>query len=519
MPGFAFGAENAAVVGEICRRLGGLPLAVELAAVRTRVLPPDALLARLDRALPVLAGGGRDLPARQQTMRDTIAWSFELLDVDAQILLRRLAVFAGGWTLEGAEAIGAGGGVEREQILALLEQLADQSLVSTSDTPEGTWRCAMLEPIRQYAEECLDGSGEADAIRRRHAELFLDLSERAEAELWGGPNQATWFGHLESEHDNLRAALRWCVDAAQAEVAIRLAAALWRFWWVRGHLEEGRRWLESGLAGGPDLPATLRAKALHGAGFLAFSQRDYERATALLEESLALAREAQDTDRIVVVLSDLGDAARLQGRPVRAVELLEESAALARRLDQMVILAMSLRRLGFIAHATADYTRAASLLETSVTLAREVGDRQGMAWALSVLGRVATEQTDYGRAAALLAEAWHEFGHLGNRDALAYTIEGMAGLWTACAPHPEGARRAACLFGATESLRAAINSPLPPFDRPEYERNLAAARRQLAEDDWAAAWGQGQAMTLEQLAAQGLLLTQPGSPDAAPPLR
>jgi ATP/maltotriose-dependent transcriptional regulator MalT len=245
---------------------------------------------------------------------------------------------------------------------------------------------------------------------------------------------------------------------------------------------------------------------------MAFSQRDYERATALLEQSLSLAREAGDADRIVVVLSDLGDAARLEGNYIRAVALLEESAALARRLDRTVILAMSLRRLGFIAHASADNARAASLLEASVTLAREVGDRQGLAWALTVLGRVVTEQAEYGRAAALLAEAWEVFGDLGNRDALTYTVEGMAALWTACAPNPEGARRAACLLGAAESLRAAINSPLPPFDRPEYERNLAAARRQLAQDEWAAAWAEGQAMTLEQVAAQGLLLPRSPSP-------
>jgi predicted ATPase/DNA-binding XRE family transcriptional regulator len=503
MPRFTLSAENAPSIEAICGRLGGLPLAIELAAARTRVLAPSLLLARLDRALPLLSGGGRDLPERQQTMRDTIAWSYDLLDAPAQMLLRRLAVLgAGGWTLDGAEAVGAGDGIEPEQILALLEQLVDQSLVSAMDTTEVAWRYTMLEPIRQYAEERLDSSGEAEAMRRRHAALFLDLAEQAEPELWGGPNQAAWFGRLETEHDNLRAALRWSLDSAQAEIGLRLGAALWRFWWVRGHLEEGRRWIERGLAGRLAVPAALQAKALHGAGFLAFSQRDYERARALLEESLALAREAQDAGRIVVVLSDLGDAARLQGDLAAAVALLEESAALARRLGRTMILAMSLRRLGFIAHAGGDTARAASYLETSVTLAREVGDRQGMAWALTVLGRVAVEQAESERAADLLSEAWQVFSDLGNRDALAYTMEGLAGLMMACAPHPEGALRAARLYGAAEALRMAINSPLPPFDRPAYERNLAVTHRCLDEAAWTVAWAEGQVLTPEQLAAQ-----------------
>jgi tetratricopeptide (TPR) repeat protein len=453
-----------------------------------------------------LSGGGRDLPERQQTMRDTIAWSYDLLDAYAQMLLRRLSVLgAGGWTLEGAEAVGAGDGIEPEHILALLEQLLDQSLVSVTDTTEEAWRYTMLEPIRQYAEERLDSSGEAEAVRRRHAALFLDLAEQAEPELWGGPNQAVWFGRLETEHDNLRAALRWSLDSGRAEIGLRLGAALWRFWWVRGHLEEGRRWLERGLARSLALPAALQAKALHGAGFLAFSQRDYGRARPLLEQSLTLAREAQDAGRIVVVLSDLGDAARLQGDLVAAVVLLEESVALARGLGRTMILAMSLRRLGFIAHAGGDHARAASYLGMSVTLAREVGDRQGMAWALTVLGRVAVEQAEYERAADLLSEAWHVFGDLGNRDALAYTIEGLAGLMLAGAPHPEGALRAARLYGAAEALRIAINSPLPPFDLPAYERNLAAARRCLDEGAWTAAWAEGQVLTPEQLAARGWL--------------
>jgi predicted ATPase/DNA-binding XRE family transcriptional regulator len=510
-PRFTLTPRDAETVGALCRRLGGLPLAIELAAAHTRMLAPDALLARLDRALPLLAGGARDLPERQQTMRSTIAWSYDLLDTAARALLRRLAVFAGGWTLEGAEAVGAGDDLERERVLALLEQLMDQSLVGSSDAdpPEGsrspgeTLRFTMLEPIRQYAEEQLEGSGEADAVRRRHAALFVEFAEQAEPELWGGPHQTAWFGRLETEHDNLRAALRWSLDGAQAEIGLRLGAALWRFWWVRGHLEEGRRWLESGLARSRAPSALLRARALHGAGFLAFSQRDYERARLLLEQSLTLAREAQDTDRIVVVLSDLGDAARLQGDPGRATALLEESVALARSLGRTVTLAMSLRRLGFIAHAGGDEARAASYLETSLNLAREVGDRQGMAWALTVLGRVATVQAEYDRAADLFSQAWQLCNELGNRDALAYTVEGMASLMMARSRHSEGARRAARLYGAAAALRAAIKSPLPPVDRADYERNLAAARRRLEADAWTAAWLEGQALTLEEVAAQG----------------
>ncbi len=302
-PDFALVAENAAVVAAICRRLDGLPLAIELAAARVNVLPLPALLKWLEPRLPLLTGGGRDLPARQRTMRDAIAWSYELLSHEGQALFRRLAVFVGGCSIEAAEAVGATTDESGIGVLDALSALVNASLLRREAGPDGAGvfspRFGMLETIREYGLEQLTASGEAAAIQRRHTAWYLALAERAAPELYGGPNQLPWLNRLEAEHDNLRSALRWAL-ASHPATALRLGGSLFWFWYVRGHLSEGRRWLEQALARGSDAPPAVRGRALLGTGMLAHWQDADSVATPLLEEIGFVKEQGRQFDGMMV---------------------------------------------------------------------------------------------------------------------------------------------------------------------------------------------------------------------------
>jgi predicted ATPase/transcriptional regulator with XRE-family HTH domain len=292
-PTFTVTERNAAAVAQVCHRLDGIPLAIELAAARVKVLTVEQIAARLDDRFRLLTGGSRIALPRQQTLQAAIDWSYDLLSEPERRLWRRLSVFAGGWTLEAAEAVCAGAGLDAAEVLDRLTSLVDKSLV-TVDAMAGEARYRLLETIRQYGREKLERSGEAAVIRRQHLEWHVGLAERAEPELTG-PDQAVWLEKLEAEHDNLRAALEWSQVEAQGEqIGLRVAAALWRFWLVHGHLREGRRWLEGMLAGSPEAWPAVRAKALYGAGALAEDQGDYAAARAFFAESLALRRELLD---------------------------------------------------------------------------------------------------------------------------------------------------------------------------------------------------------------------------------
>jgi predicted ATPase len=459
LPGFALTDGNAPTVACICHRLDGLPLAIELAAARVSALGLEQLAARLADRFRLLTGGSRTALPRHQTLRATLEWSYALLAEPEQRLFDRLAVFAGGWTLEAAEAVGAGDGIESADVLELLIHLVDKSLVVAQEGLRGEAWYRLLETLREYGWEGLTRSGGADATLRRHVAFFLALAERAEPELMGA-EQRVWLGRLEHQHDNLRAALRWTMESGEAELGLRLAGALGWFWSFHGHYSEGRRWLEGllGVAGGGGAAAlaATRAKALSSAGHLAIYQGDYSRAAALLEESLVMFRDLGDKGGIAGSLLRLGITARYQGDYRRAVALEEESLRLFRDLGDKYGITHTLMNLGAAATDQGDYRRATALEEESLRLSQDLGDKLWSAYALLNLGRIAWYQGDYGRAAAVLEESLTIFRDLGDKRGMALGMEGLAAV--ACAQ--EQPERAARLFGAAQAVREAIGMPL-----------------------------------------------------------
>ena len=493
-PAFALGDENAAAVAEICRRLDGLPLAIELAAARTRLLPPSAMLARLERHLPLLAGGPRDLPARQRTLRDAIAWSHDLLDDDERALFRRLAVFAGGWTLEAAEAVAGFGNQSPNAILQGLAQLVDKSLVVANLSEDGEVRYRLLETIRQYAAEHLGGDEEA-AVRRRHRDWFLGVAEAAGAQVWGR-EQVVGLDRLELEHDNLRAALRWSAEqgGAEIELALLLAGALWRFWQVRGHLREGRGWLTRLLAAadgqdaGSRQPTPGRARALNAAAFLAFMEGDYDLARERHRETLETRRALGDREGVAETLNNLGLVLRGAGDHAAAVALFDEALAETRALGNRAREAHILNNLARAAYYRGEHAAARALHEQSLALGRELGDSWAVAICLGDLGDLHQAQGDADAARRLYQESLDLWRELGDLRGVAQCLEGFAGL--AAKAHPD---RAVRLIGAAAATRELIGEPCSSVRRAALDRTLARARAALGDDRYAAAWAEGRA--------------------------
>ncbi|HZQ36124.1 MAG TPA: hypothetical protein VFD32_09340, partial [Dehalococcoidia bacterium] len=403
-PDFALTQHTAVGVAAICRRLDGLPLALELAAARMKIFSPAALLTRLDRCLPVLTGGARTAPERQQTLRATLAWSYDLLGAGEQALFRRLAVFSGGWTLEAAEQVcdveGSG------SVLATLASLVDQSLVERQANPDGAVRFSMLETLREFAAEQLSASGEESALRGRHALAFLALAEAAAPSVATIRVSEAWQARLEQEHDNLRSALASCLAAGdRSDEALRLAAALVSFWHTRGHLSEGRRWLAQALAAGSQAPAASRAWALTGDAVLAGFQSDYAAACAQAEAALALWRELDDAQGIAFTLAHLGFGTTMRGQLAVGRALVEESVAAWRALGGGAGLTMALNMLALATRLQGDYAASAAAAAEELLLAREQQDPLWMAMATRQLGRLAVDQHDGVRAAQLLGES------------------------------------------------------------------------------------------------------------------
>jgi predicted ATPase len=513
---------NRALVGEICRHLDGLPLALELAAARVKVLSPESLLTRLEQRLPLLTSSVRDAPERQRTMRATIEWSHELLASAEQQLLARLAVFTGGCTLEAAEQVCAAD-------LDTLATLVDDSLLYQSHD-----RFAMLETIREYALGQLEDSGMADDVRRRHAEFYLALCERAHPKLTQQKReQVAALELLAAEHENLRAALTWALDRDPEETALRLGASLSRYFVFRS-VTEGRQWLTEVLERGGTAARVERAEVLAGAGLLAQAQGAYAKARTLYEDGLRIRRDLGDARGVADSLHNLGWLALHQGEYEQAGSLLEESLSLWRSRTKEPVRISSLNILGIVALYQADNARAESLFLECLAIARDRGDQVGLATAinnlslvsifrddfeqavsqaeeslrlfrelawpegvadsLDNLGRAAVGLGDYGRARELFVESLQLSSKVNDKWGIAECLEGLAGVASASAAD----ERAARLYGVAASLRETIGAITPPVDRADHERRAARSQERLGAEAWRAAYEEGKSLTLEQ---------------------
>ncbi len=418
--------QNAPAVAQVCHRLDGIPLAIELAAARVKMMSVEQINARLDNQFRLLTGGSRTALPRQQTLRAAIDWSYDLLSESERSLLCRLSVFAGGWTLEAAEAVCADETIDEYEVLDLLTYLVDKSLVVVEEQSEEV-RYRFLESIRQYSRDKLVESGEAAELHRQHRDWFLALAEQAEPELLD-QNQTVWLERLETEHDNLRAVLEWSESGkSSAEAELRLTGALWRFWYVRGYLREGREHLMDVLSRTEALEGitTERAIALNGAGVLAYAQGDYTAARSLHEQSLVIRRDLGDKRGITASLNNLGIVAEEQGDYEIARSLHEQSLAVGRELGDQGSIADSLNNLGAIACRQGDYETARSLFEESLTIRRQLKDKGGIADALNNLGIIAQAQGDDLAARSFLEESLAIARQLGDKGSIADSLNNL----------------------------------------------------------------------------------------------
>ncbi len=550
-PDFKLTQTNAGAIAELCVRLDGLPLALELAAARIRLLPPKALLARLSHRFQVLTGGPRTMPERQQTLRNTIKWSHDLLDANERRLFRQLSVFVGGWTLEAAEAVCNAVNDPPMDLLQGVASLLDKSLLQQIGQEGEEPRLVMLETIREYGLELLAASGELEVIRQAHADYYLKLAEEAEQKLRSA-QQVTWLERLELEHDNLRAALNWLVEQQEVEMALRLGIALCQFWTIHGHLSEGRQRLEGILSSGSTETVSMLmwAKALTGAAGLAVNQGDYGRAKALYQESLQLSQKLGNRRSIAASINGLAFVAMAGGDYASASAMFEESLVLLRELGDRWTLADTLYYSALAVIFRIDRTDTAtarSMVEESLIISRELGDRRGQAYSLNLLGFLSMLQGQGAAACSLIEESLALHKALGNRQGIGYTSTTFGwyslsqGDYVAARAHYEkglaimielddkwfvavsleglaiaaveqssteaslaGALWAARLWGAAQALREAIGVPLRSFERAINEWGIAAIRTQLGEEAFAAAWAGGRTMTPAQaFAAQG----------------
>ena len=516
-PSFALTEQNATAVAQVCYRLDGVPLALELAAARAKVLPVEQIAERLDDCFGLLSAGGRTAMPRHRTLHATMDWSHELLSEDERVLFRRLSVFAGGFSLRAAESVCAGEDLEREEVLELLSHLVDKSLVVAREEG-GEARYRLLETVRQYGREKLDESGEEAEVGRRHAGFFVGFAEEAEREL-RGPDQARWLTRVETEHDNIRAALSWSLgERGDADSGVRLAAALWAFWSTRGYLSEGRRRLESAISRSGPAASLARAKALNGAGWLAAYQDEYGAAKALIEESLVLNRELEDKEGIAASLANLCGVAMLGQRDdIPMAALLEEAIPLRPELEDRRTVGNLFLLEGKVEFARGDLERAVALSEEGLAQYREAGDARGIARCLIEIGFVTLTQGDYERATTLLQECLCLARELDHKLYIQYCLTMLGGV-AASQGRPVLAAR---LWGIAEVMSETYDTRFTRVSHAliDYEDRLAAARSQLDEAAWEAAWAEGRAMTLEQAVEYALereATPEPTTPEPYP---
>ena len=533
-PDFKITSDTAQAVAEICAQLDGLPLAIELAAARTKMLSPQLIRARLEHRLEFLTGGARDLPARQQALRSAIAWSYDLLDENEQELFRRLSVFVNGCTVDAVEAV-VGNHPDRVSFLDQLGSLIDKSLMREVEDINGQPRFVMLETLREFGMEQLEISSEQEMVRSRHANFFLALAEEAEASLESA-EQVQWMGRIEQEHDNLRAALEWSKTAeGMGETCLRLAGALGYFWEIHSHFSEGRERLSAILSLQIAQRKTApRAKLLARAAELAYRQSDYPATHLLAKESLEIYRKIGDKQGIASMLIKLGNAATERGSYTTASRFLEEALtiwrerrdkhgtaralislgwtalrsgdanlanvrleealALSRELGDARSMGFELSGLGEVALRQRDYARATQLMEESLELRMQLGNKWGVGVSLGMLGWVAMRERDWDRAIARLGESLEVRREIGDKGGSAWCLERLAGVAMAQGQVEKAVR----LFGAATVLRSSIGSVIDPADQARYKKNLNTLRAKLGGKRYKAAWDEGRAMTMEQ---------------------
>lgn len=490
---FHFANDNTAAIADICAHLDGLPLAIELAAARVKILEPKALLQRLGRRLPMLTGGANDLPARHRTLRATIDWSYNLLEPEEQTLFARLAVFAGGGSLEAIEDVCNAAADLSLPVLDLIQSLVNKSMLQQVYDQQGEPRFEMLETIYEYALERLTACHNQHDIRLQHAMYYLRLAEAAELELTCAGQQAR-LQSLEADHENFRTALRWLLQQGQRETVLRLCNALARFWWIRGYLQEGYDWLEQVLDTDESMAETLRARALYWAGILTIQWGNYTAAEQKLGISLALSQQAQDQYTEGLALNALGIVANAQGHPDRAQAWYETGIELYRSLNNQERVATLLNNLGYTKLIQQEYEQATTLLEESLHLSRELGDEEGIAFALNNLGLIALRMNDLAHAQSTLRESLARFWELRDQRNCTEVLEGLATLMAA-----EGKPvRAATLLAAGETLRTMIATVRSAYQQQQHVATLATIKSQIDEARLTRALNAGEAMTLEQ---------------------
>jgi predicted ATPase/DNA-binding CsgD family transcriptional regulator len=522
-PGFVLDGRNAAPVAEICRRLDGIPLAVELAAARIGTLSAAQISSRLERSLKLLASADRSAPERQRTLGAALDWSYELLEADERELFGRLSVFAGGFTLEAAEAVGAGGRIEAMEILDILTRLVDKSLVLVVERSNEA-RYRLLEPVGQYAREKLRETGEESQARMRHTEYYLALAEEAEPEL-SGDREGEWLERLEAEHDNFRAALGFSLEGGDAAPGLRLAGVLGGFWYKRGYLREGRWWLEREISAGGTSSALERATALDQAGWMALYQGDLEPSVELLRESLGHFKELENESGIAASLAKLGHAVLHQDDRDYLAALCQEAEALRATFTDRPAIGELLVFLGMVALYEGDVERAVTLLGESLDLFRALGNAPpaggpedekdiNLSTAIELVAGQAQEYLwlsaleagDLDGATALIEKELRPLRDLGNKPKISYCLLGLAAI-AALRGRPD---RAARLWVAAEALREEIGLALVLWDHAvtDYEALLADARSQLGGAGWENAQKEARDLSLEQVIGYALATDQ-----------
>jgi predicted ATPase/transcriptional regulator with XRE-family HTH domain len=510
---FALTPAAAAATTAICARLDGLPLAIELASARVTVLPPTTLLARLERALPVLTGGARDQPERLQTMRDAIAWSYDLLPAGAQSVFRQVAVFEGGFTLEAATAVGNDDDTPEDEFFDVIAGLVEANLVRAEDGLAGEPRFSLLETIREYGVDLLAASGQEALTRKRHTAWIVDLAEQAEPQLFRA-DQQTWWNRLEAERPNIRAALRWCEHSGDAERAQRLAGALWTFAWLRGHMREGQDWLQRALAIPGVTSGAVRAWALVGLEAMAWNRSDFASAWTLGEAALAASREATFPLGVAVSLALLAGTAWMQGELERALVIIKEAVAHLREAGHPGWLGVFLVDMGTLQVLNGDEERGLAWSAEGLALNRALGNRWVIANHLGDLGVVAHGRGDLEEAARHYAESARLLCAVGDTWYIAGPLAGLAGL----AVWQGRAETAARLLGVAAALREASGTTAWTTEQGRDEQSVSAARKALGEERYVQALADGRALPLQQAVAEALVIadTVAGTEEPSP---